>query len=204
MRSSSADGAIDVDHAVGQRFVGREAHRIRHERGRDVGVAVAVLGERPHVGGRVLHRLVRSRRAVQSDRRRRADVRPRRHRGDGGRHEDERARGGGPGTRRSYVPDHRDRRGEDRLRDLPHGGVESPGRVDLDQDRLVARRGRIGDPTFQIVRDERIHDAVELEADDGPFGGGLGAGYAGRADQTHHEQARGGAHPYCVAAPGGS
>ena len=155
-----------VDHPELQRLLGRGALGVPDRRLRPDGVPVSSLGDAHDVLRRVVHGLLRGDGAGQPDRLRRADVGGRRHRGDVRRQQDERAGGGRPGPRRRDVPDHRDLRVQDRLRDLPHRRVEPAGRVERQQHGGGARVGGVGDAALDVVGHEGVDDAVDPQLDD--------------------------------------
>ena len=116
-----------------------------------VRVTAVSLGEGAHERGRVVSDLAAEHlvllAAAERDRRRRADVRLRRHRRHVGRLGDVEARGRGPRAVRRHVDDHRHRRGDDLLDHLAHRVIEAAGRVEPeDHDARPCRAWRPSEP----------------------------------------------------------
>ena len=110
-RSVGTSGAIRSITPWSERLLGRDARRRRaRTTPRTSAFRPVGLGDAPDGRRGVVHGLLAS--ATAPDRPtgvRGADVRAGRHRGDGRRQQDERAGGGGPGSLRRHVADHRDR-----------------------------------------------------------------------------------------------
>ena len=104
---------------------------------------------------------------VDADRGRRSDVRAGRHGRDVAGEQHERSGRGGARPRRGDVADHGHARVQDRLGDLTGRGDESPGRVDLDQHGGTSPASAASAmPSLEVVGDEGIDDAVELQPGD--------------------------------------
>ena len=135
-------GRDDVDDVLVERLLRGEVRGLADCLLGPVGVAAVRLREPADVGGRVVDHLAaqvaRDVPAADRDRRRRADVRLRGHGGDVRGHRDEDACRGGAGAVRVDVDDDRDRRRELLLDDLAHRRVEAAGRVEQDDDGVVA------------------------------------------------------------------
>ncbi len=124
-------------------------------------VAAPLLGDAAGVGGGIVQNLFHHRAAfllaapaeADSHRMGGADIGTGRHGGEIGRQGDEGPGGGRPGAGRIDVGDDRYLRAQNRLDDGPHGGVQSPGGIEFDEDGPVvpgvglfyARGDEIGD-----------------------------------------------------------
>ncbi|CAM8771491.1 hypothetical protein NCM_02083 [Burkholderia pseudomallei] len=183
-----------VDHVLCERVVRGQAHRLAHRALRPFGVAPAQLREAADVSGRVVQRLAGfgrfrigrtrasgpgragrlaspARRRLAADAelhgRRRAEVRAGRHRRHVACIDDI-----GAGARRACAARRDERgdghaRGDDRLDDLPHRGVEAAGRVELDdRERRVLARGALEAADDEIGA-RRADRARDRDHDDG-------------------------------------
>ena len=120
--------------------------------------AASLIDLAPQVAGDVL--------AADVDRRRRADVRLRRHGEDVRRLADPDAGRGGAGAGRRDVDDHRHFRGELGLDDLLHRGAEPAGRIEQDHDRVVMLAVRAIDLAVDVVLRDRVDVVLELDRKD--------------------------------------
>ena len=178
-----------VDHVHLQRLLRSEVRGSAHGLRRPARVAVMNRRERGQRGDRVVDHLaaqVRAEiRAARVDRRRRADVRVRRH-GEhvGGLGDPDPGRGGAGAFRRD-VDDHRHLRGELGLVDRLHRGREAAGRVEQDHRGVVAVVRRVR----ELAREVALRDGVDLEV--GPEGDRQHARPGARACGTTDEDERG-------------
>lgn len=160
-------GRHQVHHVPVGRLAGGQRGPVPDHLLRELGVAPAALGDRHRPRrGVVDDLLVEVLAALPADRRRRADVGPRRHRGDVGGEGDEGTRGRGPPPFRCHVHDDRHLRVEQRLDDVP-GGREGPARgVQLHEQRgVVAGLGRLH-RSGELLRHHRRDLAVDGDHQD--------------------------------------
>ena len=167
-RSAGSDGEIEVDHVHPQRLRRGQVRRLAHRRVRPLRVAPVRLREPAQRGGGVVHDLApqvaADVRAVALDRRRRADVRRRRHR--------EHVRGlGDPdaGRRRARsfrrdVDDHRDLQRQLLLHDLPHRLLEAARACRARSPRRCSRATAAWSScAVQPVLRDRVHVLREVD-----------------------------------------
>ena len=132
---------------------------------REVAVAAVSLRERAHVRRGVVADLAAQHlvllAAAERDRRRRADVRLRRHRRDVGGLGDVQARGCGARAVRRHVDHHRHRRGEDVLHDVPGRVVQAAGRVEPEDDDVGVRVLGVVERLVDPGRGGRVDRQVE-------------------------------------------
>ena len=186
-------GRDEVDHVHLQRLLGREVRRVAHGFLRPRRIAVIGGRESGEGGDGVVDHLVAQVRAevlaARVDRRRRADVRRRRHGEDVGRLGDPDAGRGGAGAFRRHVDDDGHLRGQLGLVDRLHRGREAAGRVEEDHGGVVVvvRRAR------ELVREVALGDRVDLEIGpesdrEHPRPGGRPRGTADEDERGKHYQ----------------
>ena len=157
-------------------------------------VAPGAGGHRPRESGYVVHRLFAhiplNLLSTARNRRGSADVRARRHRGDVGRHRDERPCGRGPRPSRSDVYGHGHARAENRFHDIPRTGDQTTRGIKTDDEELRLPSGGFFDTECDVFRSARRDGVGNVQHHDGGRlwrGGGMVEGQH-RAHRHQKEQ----------------
>jgi hypothetical protein len=124
LQQFGAAGGQQVDRVQPHRLLGGDRAALADGVDGELFVAAALGGDGLGEGGGVVDHLVGGLAALQGDRGGGADGGAWRHRREVGGHGDQRPRRGGASTRGGDVDDHWDVGAEERLDDLPHGGVQ--------------------------------------------------------------------------------
>jgi hypothetical protein len=181
-------GGDHVDHVLGERLAGVEIRRTPDRSIRPLDVAAVLPGKRAKGCGRVVDDLpaqvLLDVLAPDADRRRRADVRLRCHREDVAGLADPDTGRGGPRPVGIDVDDHRDLRRQLRFVDVLHRVGQAAGRIEKDDDRVVALLVRALDLADGVVGRDRVDVVVELDREDPRRRGGVG----GRNDRGYRER----------------
>ena len=196
LRSAGRLGRHVVHEVLLERLVGGVVGGLRDREHGRVAVSAVRVGQHLHlllgVVQDLLPQVLADVRPVRVDRRRRADVRHRRHRGDVGRHRHVHAGGRRPGAVRRHVDDDGHLRGQLGLVDVLHRRREAPRRVEQDDEGRGVIGLRAVDRVLYEARRDGVDLAVELDREDERAlgcgaGGGRNARQAGQDEQHDPE-----------------